>query len=148
MNFRSVALPLTAFLALTVATVAAQTTTPPARAKLIASLQGTWLMTVSNGQDLAGSGQEILITITDDKYAQTVNGTVVERGSYKLDETKKPMTVDLAITEGDDAGMTQLGVVEVDGKTMYGKLAKAGVTTRPTDFATAEGFDTFTAVNK
>ena len=29
---------------------------------------------MANGQDLAGSGQDVLVTITDDKYVQTVNG--------------------------------------------------------------------------
>lgn len=124
---------------------------PPAQTKmsaLVTSLQGAWQMVTANGQDTAGSGQEMLITITDNKYAQSLNGQVVERGTFKIDETKKPMTIDLAITEGDSAGQTQLGVVEITGKTLTGKLADAGVTTRPTDFAIAEGFFVFKMAKK
>ena len=116
--------------------------------KTIAALQGAWMVTNVNGQDMTGSGQEVLVTITDTKYVQTANGQVAERGSFKLDDTKKPMWLDLSITEGDDAGKTQLAVIQVDGKTMQVKLADAGATARPADFAPAEGFTVFTLVKK
>lgn len=115
---------------------------------VLAAVQGTWQMTTVNGQDTAGSGQEIVITITDNKYVQTVNGQVVEKGSFKIDEAKKPMTLDITIAEGDNAGQTQLGVFEVTGKTMNGKLGNPGGTARPTDFAVAEGFFVFKMVKK
>jgi uncharacterized protein (TIGR03067 family) len=133
-----------------VSTVAAgaQTQTPPARAKIIASMQGAWLLTSSNGQDLSGSGQDIVITIAADKYTQTVNGQIVERGSFTIDETKKPTILDVTIAEGENAGAKQVGVVEVTGKTMRGKLSLPGATTRPTDLMDSEGFITFTAVKR
>jgi len=115
---------------------------------LLASLQGVWKMTTTNGQDIAAAGQDMTITITGSNYVQTLNGTVVEKGSFKIDETKKPMTMDLSITEGDSAGMTQLGVFELKGTTMTGKMAEPGATTRPTDFTIAEGFFTFVMVKK
>ena len=146
---------ITAILALALATaplLAAQAAQPrQAAAKpsaLMTSLQGTWHMTHSNGQDMAGSGQDITITIKDNTYVQSVNGTVAERGTFKIDESKKPMTLDLTIIEGDDAGKVQVGIAEVTGTTMKGKLAEPGATTRPTDFALAEGFFTFTMVKK
>ena len=37
-------------------------------------------MTMANGQDVAGSGQDVLVTITDDKYVQTVNGASRREG--------------------------------------------------------------------
>ena len=121
---------------------------PAPKSKVLASLQGAWLMISSNGQDMAGSGQEVIVTITDNKYVQTVNGQVVEQGTFKIDEAKKPLAVDIQITEGENAGMSQVGVLEVDGKTMSGKLGQPGTTVRPTDFATSEGFFTFTATKK
>ena len=129
---------------------AAQAAKPgaPAMSKALASVQGTWAFTQMDGQDVAASGQEILITITDNKYVQTINGQVVERGTFKLDETKKPWTIDITIVEGNDAGKTQLGVVQLTDTTMVGKLADAGITTRPTDFAQAEGAFVFTATKK
>ena len=120
----------------------------PAMSKLLASVQGIWVFTHMNGEDVTGSGQEIAVTITDNKYVQTVNGQVVEHGTFKLDDTKKPWTIDIVIVEGDDAGKTQLGVVQLSGDTMVGKLADAGLTTRPTDFAQSEGAFAFTAVRR
>ena len=136
--------------ALTGVAVASQTprTQAPKPSAVMTAMQGSWLMTSTNGQDMAGSGMEVVVTITDDKYVQTMNGQVEERGSFKIDETKKPMTLDVTITEGEKAGMTELGVIEVDGKTMRGKLAEPGATARPTDFAAAEGFFTFSATKK
>ena len=128
----------------------AQTPQAPTAAKsqFLQNLQGAWILTSADGQDLAGSGQEVVITITGNNYVQTVNGQQVERGSFKVDDTKKPVTLDLIIAEGDDAGQTQLGILQLDGKTMQGKLTQPGLTARPTDFAPADGFFVFTAVKK
>ena len=92
--------------------------------------QGTWVLTTPDGQPLAPNG-DLTITITGDKYEQAVAGTVNERGSVKLDATKKPTWIDLTITEGQDAGKLQVGLVEVTGNTMKGALGPAGDTTRP-----------------
>jgi uncharacterized protein (TIGR03067 family) len=131
----------------TVALTHAQSAAPAqaAKPKPGAIVQGTWLMTTSDGQDMSGSGQTILITVTGTTYTQAANGTVVERGSFKLDESKKPMTIDLNIVEGSDAGQVQLGVLEVVDGVMRGKLTFPGGTTRPTDLAPSEGYITFTA---
>ena len=135
----------------------AQTTTqtPPAKpdtskAKTLTAVQGAWIFTTMNGQDLTGQ-QEVIITITDDKYVQTIDGNIVEKGTIKFDDTKKPIYMDVVIVEGNDAGKTQLGVFELSSPTAArAKLNTAGETTRPTDFAPApgEGFFTFTAVKK
>ncbi|HXT68413.1 MAG TPA: TIGR03067 domain-containing protein [Vicinamibacterales bacterium] len=114
---------------------------------VLASVQGVWQMTNANGQDLAGSGQEMLITIKDNTYVQTVNGQMIERGTFKIDESKKPMTIDISIVEGDDAGKTQLGVFELTGNTMKGKLGDPG-TARPADFTVAEGYFVFVMTKK
>src|SRR5262245_43672085 len=88
---------------------------PPAKLTgLMAALQGNWTMATADGQDM--TGQDVTVTITDNTYVQTVAGQVVERGTFKVDESKKPAALDLNIIEGDDAGKTQLGVIAVDGK--------------------------------
>jgi uncharacterized protein (TIGR03067 family) len=136
---------------LTGAAVSAQSPRTAAPSKTLEALQGTWVITVADGQDLAGSGQEVALTITGNAYVQTMNGQVVERGTFKIDDTKKPIALDLSIAEGDDAGQSQVGVLELDaktGKTMYGKIGNPGTTARPTDFAPSEGYFTFTAVKK
>jgi len=118
-----------------------------AKGKALTMLQGTWVFTSTNGQDTAGS-PEILVTITDNKYVQTIGGEVVERGTFKIDETKKPMTMDLAIAEGQSAGQAQVGIFEVTATTLKASLADAGVTTRPADFNQAEGLFVITATKK
>jgi len=108
--------------------------------KELESLQGTWVLTSSDGQSLEGSGQTTSVVITGDKYAQTQDGKVVERGTIKLDASKTPIAIDLLITEGDDANKTQLGVLRIDGDTITAKLSTPGSTNRPTDFTPAEGY--------
>ena len=120
------------------------------KAKLNATIQGIWMMTTANGQDLAGSGQEVLVTITDDKYVQTVNGEVVEKSSFKFDETAKPIALDLLVAEGPDAGQKQLAIIELDttGKIMKVALAQPGAPVRPSAFAVADGIETLVFAKK
>ena len=126
---------------------AGQTKSAPAApvAAGLKPLQGTWVLTTPDGQPLAQSG-DLTITITGDKYAQAVAGTVNERGSIKLDTTKKPAWIDLTITEGSDAGKLQVGLIEVTGNTMKGVLSPPGDTTRPASLT--EGAIPFVAKKK
>jgi len=130
-------------LALMVAPAAAQTSVP----KELAALQGTWVILTANGQSAEG-GPEITLTITGDKYNQGVNGEIVERGTIKVDASKKPMTIDLNIAEGDDAGKLQLGVIEVNGASMSGNFGAPGSTARPAGLTSADGAFVFTAKKK
>ena len=135
-------------LAVALTTATAQAAPQAKPSAMVAAVQGTWQMTNANGQDLAAAGQTMIITIKDNTYVQTVNGQVVEKGTFKIDESKKPPTLDITIVEGDNAGQVQLGIFELKDKTMTGKLGNPGGTARPTDFAAAEGFFTFTMVKK
>lgn len=107
-------------------------------AAALASLQGKWVINSLNGQT-AAEGMEVSLTFTGDKYAQTMNGEVNERGTIKLDASKKPMTIDLIITEGGDAGKTQLGVFEVTGDKLTANLDIPGAGQRPADLSPREG---------
>jgi uncharacterized protein (TIGR03067 family) len=121
------------------------------KSKALMALQGAWVFTTSNGQDMTGQ-PEIVLTITDNTYVQTVNGEVVEKGTFKVDDTKKPMQMDIHVVEGKDAGENQLGVYEITttdkGTTMRGNLTEIGVTVRPTDFTPAQGYFAFTAAKR
>lgn len=139
-----------------VATAVPSAQTAPAQAaamnksKVLASVQGIWMLTSANGQDVAGSGQEMLVTITDEKYVQTLNGEVVEKGSFKIDETKKPLALDILVVEGPDAGQKQLAIFELDaaGKTMKVAIGMAGAPVRPSAFAVADGVETLVFAKK
>jgi uncharacterized protein (TIGR03067 family) len=126
-------------------------TKPPAPAAAVPAvlkpLQGTWILTTPDGKPLAQEG-DLTIAITGDKYAQAVAGVVNERGTLKVDATKKPMWIDLNITEGGDAGKLQVGLIEISAGVMKGSLALAGSTTRPTSLAPAPGMIAFIAKKK
>ena len=136
-------LTLLTVLALGASVIAQQ---PPAEAaKALAPFQGRWVISAINGKSVAAAGTEIALTITGDTYAQIVDGKVAERGTLKIDTAKKPMTIDLTIKEGDDAGKPQVGLVEVSGDTMTLHLSMPGSTTRPPSLALTPGFVLFTA---
>ena len=120
--------------------VVAQEAPKDAAAKALASVQGVWTVVTIGGQSLADGGMDMSLTFTSDKYAQTMNGVVNERGTIKIDPGKKPMTMDLHIQEGDDAGKLQLAVFAVDAGTMTLHLNQPGATDRPADLAAREGY--------
>jgi uncharacterized protein (TIGR03067 family) len=131
------------FVALTVAAgVAAQT--QDAAPKELAPLQGTWNVTEVNG---SAPQQQISLTITGAKYSETVDGTVDETGTIKVDNSKTPVTLDLLIAEGSSAGQTQLGIVEVKGDAMRCLLSAPGSGTRPSSFDKGDG-DLFVVLQK
>ena len=106
--------------------------------KELEKLQGSWAIVAFNGQDVPAEAQAFL-TFNGDKYEQSNNGSVDERGTIKVDPKTKPMSIDLIITEGGDAGKTQPGVYELlDATTLSIGLALPGNTTRPTAVTNAE----------
>ena len=104
-----------------------------------AAVQGTWTLVSLNGQTAPEGAPELTLTFSGDTYNQAIAGAVNERGTIKVDASKKPMTIDLAIAEGDDAGKTQLGIVEVTGDTLRAAFAAPGATERPADFTVKQG---------
>lgn len=110
-----------------------------AMAKALASIQGTWLLTSVNDQDLTAQGVEMALVIEGNKYKQVVNGAIDETGTVKIDPSKKPMSFDLNILEGDDAGKLQMGIIEITGDVAKGLLGTPGVGTRPADFNSNDG---------
>ena len=59
-------------------------------------------------------------------------------GSFKLDPTKKPKTIDYTFTGGPTKGQVQLGIYELDGERVKFCFAAPGKD-RPTEFTTKEG---------
>ena len=101
-------------------------------------LTGNWAVTTFNGQTVPTDAQAFLV-FKGDKYEQWNNGAVDERGTIKLNPKTKPLSVDLIITEGNDAGKTQPGVYELTAPdTLSIGLAIPGSETRPSAIAQAE----------
>ena len=106
--------------------------------KELEKLQGKWAIATFNGQEVPSEAQLFLV-FNSDKYEQWNNGSVDERGTIKVDPKTKPMSIDLLITEGNDAGKTQPGVYELtDSTTLWLGLTAPGNTTRPSAIANAE----------
>lgn len=105
--------------------------------KLLDQIQGSWRVVTFNGQDVPASAEAYLV-FKGDKYEQWTNNSVGERGSLKLDASTKPALIDFVITEGNDAGKVQLGLVDITGDTLSLAFAAPGSATRPKTPADAE----------
>lgn len=104
-----------------------------------AKVEGTWLATsgVSKGEKIPEDVvAKLMVTVVfkDGKYTVTVLGKEVEAGGYKVDASKKPATIDLAITSGNDKGKTQLGIYTIDGDKLKMAIAYADSKDRPKSF--------------
>jgi uncharacterized protein (TIGR03067 family) len=98
--------------------------------------QGTWVMDslVVEGKDIPQANlKKTKLTIKGDKYT-FVNVDVTNKGVYKVDPTKKPMTLDIVVAEGPDKGKTLSGIYEVDGDSLKICLSIKG-NLRPEAFA-------------
>ena len=109
------------------------------------ALQGTWRLTSVNGRSIPDQSPQITLSIVGEKYQQALDGKVTERGTLKLDASKQPMTIDLAITEGDDSGKAQIGIVEVTDGTLRMCLDAPGAGQRPSEFGVKDGVILFEA---
>ena len=104
-----------------------------------AALQGTWIFESINGEAPGEGAPEMTLTFSGKNYHQTVGAEVNERGTFTVDVSRKPMTIDLTIVEGADAGKSQPGIFELSGDTLRANFALPGGTTRPADMKPSEG---------
>jgi uncharacterized protein (TIGR03067 family) len=123
--------------------------TTAARSDGLKDLKGTWV--ASEGQ-LGGEKvpdefiKAISLTITDGKYSVTV-GEQKETGTFTIDATKKPMTMDISAEDGANKGKKILAIYELSGDTMkvcY-KLDDSG---RPKEFKSTKDDKQFFVVYK
>jgi uncharacterized protein (TIGR03067 family) len=108
-------------------------------AKLEAQIVGKWKLAAAEiGGKPAAFGGLATSTFKDGKYDLVVDGQEQETGTYKLDGSKSPAWLDLAIESGGDKGKKQPGIVAIDGDTLKFCLAQPGKDDRPTKFETSE----------
>jgi uncharacterized protein (TIGR03067 family) len=83
------------------------------------ALEGTWKVTsVETGGQKGGGDENVVIEFKKDRYTVKLDGNEIEQGTFKLDPTKKPKTIDFSITKGNDMGKKQPGIYDVDGDTL------------------------------
>lgn len=102
--------------------------------------QGTWAYEsmVVDGQELpADNAKDIRLIIDGNRFSlKTPEGTMV--GTFQIDATSKPKTIDTTFTDGPRKGMTSPGIYELD-ETTYKVCVPLSGTTRPTEFASSKG---------
>ena len=100
--------------------------------------EGTWQVVsleVNGNKSAEEDAKKItVVNEADGKWAIEVEGKVVARGTSEIDPTKKPKTVDLTMTEGEDKGKTSLGIYEFGEDSRKVCLAPAGKA-RPAEFS-------------
>lgn len=112
-------------------------------AEEVKKFQGTWKQ-VGYERDgvtepLDEQGWEPRVTFTGDMFVVTLaDGSIPIRGTYKLDPTREPKTVDWADTIGEDAGKTLLAIYSLEGDRLVFCAAYPGQV-RPTEFRTRPG---------
>jgi uncharacterized protein (TIGR03067 family) len=104
---------------------------------------GTWIAVgmEQNGKKLAAEAVEkldIKLTIKGENYTVTIAGKVADKGTSKIDTTKKPLATEITSELGPNKGKKILGIIEVDGDTLKACYDLEGKG-RPTEFATKEG---------
>jgi uncharacterized protein (TIGR03067 family) len=110
--------------------------------KELDKLQGSWTATeyeYNGNKGDANFVKQIKLICKDDKYTQKIGDEVVEEGTHKLDPTKKPKTMDITVTAGQEKGKTQLAIYELEGDTFKICAAAHGAKERPKEFTAKAG---------
>jgi uncharacterized protein (TIGR03067 family) len=106
-------------------------------------LQGTWKQIVyerdGSREPQDELGWEPSVTIVDDTFTVILaDGTIVIKGTYRIDVTQQPRAIDWTDTFGADAGKTFPAIYVVEGDRMTFCAADDGQA-RPTEFTTRPG---------
>lgn len=81
--------------------------------------------------------KDVRLVLKGENFSVKLAG-VEYAGTFKVDVSKKPKTIDITYTEGPQKGMTLLGIYELEGDT-YKICVSMVEKDRPKEFATKEG---------
>ncbi|HEV3436985.1 MAG TPA: TIGR03067 domain-containing protein [Gemmata sp.] len=112
-------------------------TAVPADDKEAKSLNGTWQVvsqSTDGKEDIISKEGGDMVTLNDGKYTIKEGDKDICKGTFKLDSTKTPMSIDKTMSEGDDKGKTALGIYKLTGDEVKVSWARAGETDRPAGF--------------
>jgi uncharacterized protein (TIGR03067 family) len=101
------------------------------------ALDGTWQVVAqrTDGKDdaIPRDGGDMVV-IAGGKYTMKQGDREVGKGTFTIDPTKTPKTVDNAMTDGESKGKTALGIYEVKGEELKVAWSRPGEPDRPTRF--------------
>jgi uncharacterized protein (TIGR03067 family) len=106
-------------------------------------LQGTWKQIAYERdgvtEPLDERGWDPRVTFTGDVFVVTLaDGSIPIKGTFRLDPTREPKTIDWMDTIGEDAGKTLLAIYSLEGDQLVFCAAYPGLE-RPTEFRTRQG---------
>src|SRR5208283_26079 len=111
-------------------------------------LDGKWLViSVERDGKPDDSLKGAVRTNAGDSYTLTPKDGKGIPGTFKVDPTKKPKTMDMMPGEGRYKGKTLLGIYELEGDTLKICFAEPGKD-RPSDFASKPGSGVVLAIHK
>jgi uncharacterized protein (TIGR03067 family) len=109
--------------------------------KELARFEGTWKF-VSIESEKEKISEEALkhprLKIMGDKFNVTEDENNSYGGTFKVDPTKKPKTIDVTFTTGPEKGKTSLGIYELEGDNYKVCIDPEGKS-RPAEFAVKPG---------
>jgi uncharacterized protein (TIGR03067 family) len=112
-----------------------------ANAADLKKMQVDWIVVtmVKDGTKIPNDDAQVLFrTVKDDTYTVSRFSKVVGKGTFKIDATKKPKTIDSTPAGPADKAQLIRGIYEMDGDTFKACNAPPGKD-RPTDFDAKEG---------
>jgi len=105
--------------------------------------QGTWTQVAYERdgvkEPLDEQGWDPITTFTAEEFVVTLaDGSIPIKGTYRIDPTRNPKTVDWMDTIGEDAGETLLAIYDLQEDRLIFCAAYPGLE-RPTEFRTRPG---------
>jgi uncharacterized protein (TIGR03067 family) len=110
--------------------------------KEMARLEGTWsvkALTVDGKQVPEEDISKLKVVLKGDTYTLEADGKVAEEGTWTIDPTKKPKTIDTTPKTGDNKGKPSQGIYQLDGDTLKMCFGPTGKEDRPKEFESKEG---------
>jgi uncharacterized protein (TIGR03067 family) len=109
--------------------------------KELARFEGTWRWVLIETEKMKIPEDEISgprMKLMGDKFTVNESADATFSGTFKVDPSKKPKTIDVTFTDGPDKGKTLLGIYELEGDT-YKVCVDPEGKNRPTEFKIKPG---------
>jgi uncharacterized protein (TIGR03067 family) len=128
-------------LAIASALLAADSPPDDATKKDLDKMQGDWVGAsfIRDGEKAdADDAQSLFRTVKDNTYTVSRFDKQIGKGTFTLDATKKPKTIDAVPAGTKDKSKTMHGIYDLNGDTLKICMAPPGKD-QPTDFTAKEG---------